>query len=138
MSDTKTTITYRTGNDIAPELVADLYRAAGLPRPVDDLERLGLMIQNANLVVSAWDGDRLVGIARSLSDYSFVTYLSDLAVDPGYQKHGIGRALIALVKEHGGGEQASIILLSLPDAMTYYPHIGMEAMDNCFGLKRSQ
>jgi len=65
-------ITYRIGNDLDLDAVTELYRAStlGERRPVDDRERMKQMLQNANLVVTAWDGDLLAGIARSLSDFS--------------------------------------------------------------------
>jgi predicted N-acetyltransferase YhbS len=80
------------------------------------------MLKNANLVVSAWAGDTLVGISRALSDFSFVTYLSDLAVDQGYQKQGIGKELIRQTQR--AAPAAKIILLAAPAAELYYPRIG--------------
>ena len=119
-------ITYRIGNDLELDAVIELYRAStlGERRPVDDRERMGLMLRNANLVVSAWDGSLLVGIARSVSDFSYATYLSDLAVRVSHQRKGIGRELIRRTQAEGG--QATIILLSAPKAVEYYPHIGMK------------
>ena len=100
-------ITYRLGNDLDLDAVIELYRAStlGERRPVDDRERMKLMIANANLVVTAWDGGKLVGIARSVSDFSYATYLSDLAVRASHQKHGIGRELIRRTQEQGGARR---------------------------------
>lgn len=80
------------------------------------------MIQAANIVVTAWDRSRLVGIARSLSDFAWSTYLSDLAVDAAYQRRGIGRELVRRTQELGG--RATIVLFAAPDAVEYYPRIG--------------
>lgn len=117
-------ITYCTGNDLDLDAVIELYRAStlGERRPVDDRERMRLMLANANLVVTAWDGELLVGMARSLSDFSYATYLSDLAVRGSHQRQGIGRELIRRTQEQGG--QATIILLSAPKAVEYYPRLG--------------
>jgi ribosomal protein S18 acetylase RimI-like enzyme len=89
-------ISYRTGNILDLDAVIDLYRASnlGLRRPVEDRTRMQQMLGNANLVITAWDGDLLVGISRSLSDFSYVTYLSDLAVRESHQRQGIGKELI--------------------------------------------
>jgi len=127
-------ITYRIGNDLDLDAVIELYRSStlGERRPVDDRERMRLMLANANLVVTAWDSDRLVGIARSVSDFSFATYLSDLAVRTSHQKQGIGRELIRRTQEQGG--RASIILLSAPKAVDYYPRIGMKAHPSAWML----
>jgi predicted N-acetyltransferase YhbS len=117
-------ISYRSGNDLDLDAVIELYRAStlGERRPVDERERMALMLRNANLVVTGWDGELLVGIARSVSDFSFATYLSDLAVRASHQRRGIGRELIRRTQELGG--QASVILLSAPKAVDYYPRVG--------------
>lgn len=128
-------ITYRTGNDLDLDAVIDLYVSSTLGewRPVNDRERMKLMLQNANLVVTAWDGVLLVGIARSVSDFSYVTYLSDLAVRASHQKQGIGKELIRRTQQLGG--QSTVILLSAPKATEYYPHIGMKPHPFAWTLK---
>ncbi|MGN6387254.1 MAG: GNAT family N-acetyltransferase [Verrucomicrobiota bacterium] len=118
-------IRYRAGNDLELEAVLEVYRDSGLGerRPIDDRERMRLMIQNANLVVSAWDGDKMVGIARSISDFVYITYLSDLAVVKTHQKRGIGKELIRQTKLLGGSK-TQLLLLAAPGAAEYYPKIG--------------
>ena len=118
-------IIYRTGNQLDLEQVIELYRAStlGERRPVDDRKRMRAMLANANLVITAWDGEKLVGISRSLTDFAYATYLSDLAVHGDYQRSGIGRELIRRTQEEGG--DAKVILLSAPTAVDYYPRIGM-------------
>lgn len=119
-------ITYRAGNDLDLDEVIQLYvdSTLGERRPVEDRARMQSMLRHANLVFTAWDGDRLVGIARSLTDYTNVAYLADLAVHCAYQKRGIGRELVRLVQSalHPG---ASVVLLAAPAAVEYYPRIGM-------------
>lgn len=119
-----TPVIYREGNDLVMSEVVELYRAStlGERRPVDDPVRMAAMIRQANLVITAWEGPLLVGIARSLTDFVYCTYLSDLAVRLSHQKRGIGRELIRRTRERGG--QATLILLSAPRAVDYYPHIG--------------
>ena len=118
-------ITYRLGNDLDLERTIELYRAStlGERRPVDDRERMAAMLRHANLMVTAWEGPLLVGIARSFSDFTFATYLSDLAVRLSHQRHGIGRELVRRTQAAGG--QAMLILLAAPAAEAYYPRIGM-------------
>jgi GNAT superfamily N-acetyltransferase len=117
-------IRYETGNELDLDRVIELYRAStlGERRPVDDRERMAAMLRHANLVVTAWDGDLLVGISRALSDFSFVTYLSDLAVRASHQKHGIGKELIR--RTQAAAKTAKLLLLAAPAAEKYYPHIG--------------
>lgn len=104
--------------------VLEVYRASGLGerRPIEDTERFRAMLDNANLVLVARDGDKLIGIARSVTDFSYVTYLSDIAVDLTHQRGGIGRALIEATQKETPG--VKIVLLSAPAAAEYYPHIG--------------
>ena len=118
-------IEYRIGNELDLDAVIELYRAStlGERRPIGDRERMRQMLNNANLVITAWDGRQLVGISRALSDFSYATYLSDLAVRVSHQKLGIGKELIRRTQE-AGGTQTTIILLAAPAAETYYPHVG--------------
>lgn len=120
-------ITYKTGNDLDLDAVIAVYRAStlGERRPVQDRARMKAMLEGANLVVSAWDGENLVGIARSISDFVYCTYLSDLAVDAAYQRQGIGRELVRRTQELGG--RATVVLFAAPAAVDYYPHIGFVA-----------
>lgn len=115
---------YRVGNNLVLDDVIELYRAStlGERRPVDDHERMGEILQNANLVVSAWDGDLLVGIARSLTDFAYATYLADLAVRASHQRFGIGKELMR--RTQAAAVQANLILLAAPKAVEYYPHVG--------------
>lgn len=96
------------------------------------------MLDHANLTVTAWAGDKLlVGIARSVTDFSLCCYLSDLAVDECYQRSGIGKMLVTLARIVAG-EEASLILLSAPAAMEYYPKIGFEKLENAFAIRRER
>jgi predicted N-acetyltransferase YhbS len=99
-------------------------------RPVDDEQRISSMCNNANLIVTARLDGKLVGVARSITDFVYCTYLSDLAVDVKFQKKGIGRNLIEETKKIT--PQAKLILLSAPAAVDYYPKIGMTKHNHCF------
>jgi GNAT superfamily N-acetyltransferase len=112
-------VEYRTGNDLDLDEVIDLYRAStlGARRP-----RMTAMLANANLVVTAWEGRLLVGISRALSDFAYVTYLSDLAVRDTHQRGGVGRELIR--RTRAAAPTAQLVLLSAPAAVDYYPHVG--------------
>jgi ribosomal protein S18 acetylase RimI-like enzyme len=95
-------------------------------RPIDDPNCIGAMLKHADLLCTAWDGGKLVGVARSVTDFEYCCYLSDLAVDVAYQNQGIGRELIRLTRSRLG-KRATIILLSAPKAEAYYPRIGFDA-----------
>ncbi len=128
-------ITYRTGNDLSLDQVIELYRAStlGERRPVDERERMAAMLRNANLVITAWDGELLVGVARSITDFAYATYLSDLAVRVSYQRHGLGKELMR--RTQAAAPQATVILLSAPKAVDYYPHVGFTQHPSAWVLK---
>ena len=124
-----------------PDLPAAAFRdvlvasTLGERRPVEDLERLERMLRAADLIVTARDGRRLVGISRALTDFSYCCYLSDLAVDAAYQRRGIGRQLIT--ETHTlAGPQTTLILVAAPNAESYYPRIGMAQHPSCWTLPR--
>lgn len=129
-------ITYKT--EIMPETAAiiDVYESAGLNRPTKDKSRIADMYVHSNLIVTAWDEEKLVGIARSLTDFCYSCYLSDLAVRKEYQKQGIGKELIRVTKEKTG-ERTMLLLLSASTAMEYYPKVGFEKVNNGFMIKRT-
>jgi predicted N-acetyltransferase YhbS len=138
MAMTTNAITYRTGNELELPVVLELYRAStlGERRPVADHERMRAMLQNANLVITAWEGGLLVGIARSLTDFTYCTYLSDLAVRDTHQRRGIGRELIARTRD--AAPRASLILLSAPQAAGYYPRIGFTRHESAWWLREGE
>ncbi len=132
-------ILYEHNRGIPEEAFIDLLKRSGLAerRPVDDAEAVAAMLCHANLLCSAWDGDKLVGVARSLTDFEYCCYLSDLAVDEAYQKRGIGRELIRLTQSRLG-TKAKLILLSAPKAVAYYPKIGFEQHPSAWVLPAGQ
>jgi ribosomal protein S18 acetylase RimI-like enzyme len=127
-------IIYQREDTLNPEEFVDVLKRSTLAerRPVHDAERIKLMCQNANLFVTARIGGKLVGIARSLSDFAFCTYMSDLAVDEAYQRMGIGIRLIKETKRHT--PTAKLILLAAPAAVDYYPKTGMTRFTHSFLL----
>lgn len=132
-------ITYRTGNDLDLAAVIDLYEAStlGARRPIGDWKRMAAMLENASIVITAWDGTLLVGISRALSDFSYATYLSDLAVRLSHQREGIGKELIRRTQQ-AAGPQAYLILLAAPAAADYYPHIGFTHHPRAWLLKADE
>jgi len=127
-------ITYSIENKISVEEFIEVLNDSSLGerRPVGDLSRIKLMIENASLIIVAKDGEKIVAVARSITDYTYCTYLSDLAVRKEYQNRGIGKELIKQTKIASG--EAKLILLSAPAAVDFYPKIGMTKHNNCFLL----
>jgi len=130
-------ISYGTDLSVEPKEVADLFRRSGIRRPFDDLKRITRMVKNANLIVCARDGKKLVGIARALTDFSYCCYLSDLAVDRDYHSKGIGKELVNKIIE-AVSDEVMILLLSAPEAESYYLHIGFEKAENAWRIPRKR
>lgn len=132
-------ITYREGNDLALDAMIELYRAStlGERRPVDDRDTMASMLRHANLVVTAWDGELLVGVSRTLTDFAYVGYLADLAVRASHQRRGIGTAMIAETRRRMG-PRSSIVLLSAPKAREYYPRVGFRQHDSAWQLRAGE
>jgi predicted N-acetyltransferase YhbS len=120
-------ITYHSDRTISESEFIDVLRHSTLAerRPVNDASCIQAMLRHADLLCTAWDGETLIGIARSVTDFQYCCYLSDLAVDVAYQKSGIGRKLIELTRSRLG-PRANLILLAAPAAERYYPKIGFD------------
>lgn len=104
-------------------------------RPIDEPATIVGMLRHADLIVTARAAGHLVGVARALTDFSFCTYLSDLAVDADCQRQGIGRELIRRTHE-AAGLDTTLILLAAPAARSYYPHVGLQPHDSCWIIPR--
>jgi GNAT superfamily N-acetyltransferase len=105
-------------------------------RPVNDPERLEQMLRHANIIVTARDGKRLVGVSRAITDFAYCCYLSDLAVDVAYQRQGIGKRLIEETRMRAG-ERSTLLLVSAPAAEAFYPKIGMKQVASCWAIPRT-
>jgi len=128
-------IEYRVVENLDVEVARDLYRncTLGARRPIEDDARFSQMLQNANLVVAAWDDELLVGIARTLTDWSYVSYVADLAVRESHQKRGIGTELLRRTRE--AAPQTQLVLFAAPQAVDYYERIGFTRHPSGWVLK---
>jgi GNAT superfamily N-acetyltransferase len=130
------TITYRHDASLTVDAAIDLYKRStlGERRPVHRPDIFAGMLEHSNLIITAWHGKQLVGIARTLTDFTYVAYLADLAVDAAHQRQGIGRQLIRETRAKLGRE-CMIVLLAAPKANEYYPKIGFEHNPRAWVLK---
>ncbi len=118
-------LSYRVNAALSLDQFIQVYRSSTLSqrRPVDNLPVMQSMMQNASLTLSAWRGDQLVGLSRTLTDYGYVAYLADLAVDLACQGQGIGRELIKRTRAELGPD-CMLVLLAAPAANEFYPRVG--------------
>ncbi len=131
------TVEYRHNFPLDPLDVVRVFDLSGIKRPTSELPRIARMFAALSLTLSAWVSGRLVGVSRSLTDYAYCCYLSDLAVDKTHQGLGIGRELVKRTQAIIG-DQVSLILLSAPNALSYYPSLGFELAENAFVIRRKQ
>lgn len=131
-------IIFNTEPNLNVEEFIELLKASTLAerRPVHDVERIRRMCRNANLIITARSENKLIGVARSLTDFSYCTYLSDLAVAEDFQHKGVGRELIRKTRQ--AVPEASLILLSAPAARNFYPKIGMSRHEAAFVIKAGE
>ncbi|MEX2415228.1 MAG: GNAT family N-acetyltransferase [Paenibacillaceae bacterium] len=128
-------IIYSDDKVLDAKYVAEVFKGSGIRRPFEDLERIQRMIDNSDIVLSAWKDGKMIGVARALTDFSYCCYLSDLAVVESYQQHGVGRELVKQLQAKLGDE-CSLVLLSAPGAIDYYQRLGFDRVDNAFVIKR--
>ncbi|KAB2824775.1 MULTISPECIES: GNAT family N-acetyltransferase [Aliivibrio] len=128
-------IDYKVNEPISAEQFITLLKktSLGVRRPIDNIEKIQAMLDNSNLIVTAWGDGELIGIARSVTDFNFCCYLSDLAVDESIQSMGVGKYLILVTKEEVSSD-CKLILLAAPQAEGYYPKIGFEAHNSAWVL----
>jgi GNAT superfamily N-acetyltransferase len=132
-------ITYQLEPELSPAEFIDVLRRSTLAerRPVEEPERIALMLAKADVIVTARADALLAGVSRAITDFAYCTYLSDLAVDAAFQRQGIGRELIRRTHE-AAGLATMLVLLAAPKARDYYPHIGMQPHDSCWIIPRQR
>ena len=132
-------IEYKINTPISVEQFISVLKESSLAerRPIDDLECIKGMVENSNLVITAWDDEKLIGVARSVTDLHYACYLSDLAVNKKYQENGIGKKLQEITQEQLG-PKCKLILIAAPSANSYYENIGFTNNNRCWVLERDQ
>ena len=118
-------IEYKDDAMLTVQQASDVYKRStlGERRPVDKPETFAAMLDHADVLITAWDGDKLVGVCRTLTDFAYVAYLADLAVDEAYQHQGIGKRMVEITQARLGPD-CMVVLLAAPAANDYYPKIG--------------
>jgi GNAT superfamily N-acetyltransferase len=132
-------IDYKINVPVSTDQFIDLLREStlGERRPIEDRGCMEGMVKNSNLMISAWHGEALIGIARSMTDFHYACYLSDLAVHKKYQRRGIGKELQVKTQAQLG-PRCNLILLAASAANAYYKHIGFTNHPRCWVLGREQ
>ncbi|MEO6903155.1 MAG: GNAT family N-acetyltransferase [Bacteroidia bacterium] len=128
-------IQFKVNAKVTADDVITIFKDSGIDRPINDSIRMKNILDNSNLIVTAWDGIELIGIARSITDYHYCCYLSDIAVKKKYQKAGIGRSLIEIT-QNTVGDQTMLILIATNTTMEYYQKSGFDKIENGLLIKK--
>lgn len=128
-------IEIQTNKKITAEELIAVFTSSGINRPIHDQARMKRMLDNANILYTAWDNAKLVGVLRGVSDMSYCTFVSDLAVLENYQGEGIGAKLLEVLRKTQG-KNVSTVLISAPSATSFYPKVGFEQVDHAFKQQR--
>lgn len=128
-------IDYKINQLITTQEAIAIFESSGIRRPTYDSTRIQQMLEKADIIVTAWQNEEPIALARSLTDFCYCCYLSDLAVKKEFQNKGIGKKLIELTKSHLG-DQVKLILLAAPNAIDYYPKIGLKKYEHTFVIDR--
>lgn len=129
-------LAFQTESTLSVAEFKDILIRSGLSerRPVEEEHTLSQMLTHANLVVTARDAEgRLMGVSRSLTDFTYCCYLSDLAVDASLQRQGVGKQLIAETQKALAPE-CLLLLLAAPKAKDYYAKVGFRPMENAWAI----
>ncbi|AOF48074.1 GNAT family N-acetyltransferase [Tetragenococcus halophilus] len=128
-------IEIRDKEKITVEDLIEIFAHSGIKRPVYDQARIKRMLDNANILYTAWDNAKLVGVLRGVSDMSYCTFVSDLAVLKSYQEQGVGTKLLSTLRKNQG-KNISIVLISAVSASSFYSKVGFEQVENAFKKQR--
>ena len=133
MTDPGTLTLRDTLDGLSPARIATLYRRAPLLRKTDNPDRLWEAFEASSLVLTLWESDRLVGLARVLSDGVQTAYLCDLAVEPDVQGAGVGKRLVDEILTRLPGTE--LILRDSNLSAGFYERLGFEAVENAWARK---
>jgi N-acetylglutamate synthase-like GNAT family acetyltransferase len=125
-------IDYRDTHEIDLDQLEALLRAGGFKDK--ERSRLEQQVSGARYVVSAWEGERLVGFARAISDGATNAYVSSVAVLPEYRGRGIGRAMIVRLLE--GKDGILFVLHARAEVKEFYVRCGFSEADDM--MRRSR
>lgn len=121
---------------LTSKTVLHLFDQAGISKPNWTLERMARSLENS-IVACAWHEDELVGFASAITDFVWIGYITQLAVKPTFQNHGIGKHLVEMVSKKLGDEVA-LLVHSSETATKFYQSAGFEAYSNIFRKKRKK
>jgi ribosomal protein S18 acetylase RimI-like enzyme len=117
-------IMYNTDKKVDYDRLKTLFNEVGWNDKTDDINRLKTMVENSQIVVTAWDEDTMVGFARCTTDYVFNGQINNVVVDSKYRKKGIGKVLIDTILD--SSKQVTYMLRGSIRNENFYRSLGFE------------
>lgn len=117
-------IIYHTDKKVDYDKLKTLFNEVGWNDKTDDINRLKAMVENSQIVVTAWDEKTMVGFARCTTDYVFNGQINNVVVDSKYRRKGIGRVLINTILDNS--KQVTYMLRGSIRNEKFYRSLGFE------------
>lgn len=126
-------ILYKRDNSYSADDVKELFLS------VDWLsgkypERLKRALDNCETVITAWDGNKLIGLINTIDDGELTVYVHYLCVNPEYQGLGIGGELLKQIKEKYRDYLYIIVIAENKELIEYYKKNGFGHIDGRYVL----
>ena len=128
-------IQYRTDKNFEAEQLKELFSSVNW-LSANYSERLVKALYNSSTVVSAWDGEKLIGLINALDDGELTAYVHYLLVNPEYQKDGIGTRLVEMIKQKYKDYLCIVLTAENPGLVGYYEKLGFDVMHDAFPMKK--
>ena len=129
-------IEYNQEKKVAIERLKIMFNEVGWNDKSGDVTRLEAMVRNSQIVVTAWDGDLMVGFARCVTDYVFNGLINNVVVDLKYRGQGIGKELLTRIVNCDN--QVTYVLRGDPENQGFYKSLGFKQTELCFVFPRSE
>lgn len=87
-------------------------------------EQVRRALEHSRPIITAWDGPKLIGFTRVISDLTYRATIWDVIVADAYQKRGVGREMMRLVLDHADLKTVTMFVLLTKDQQRFYEHLG--------------
>lgn len=124
------TIAYKENNPIHTDVLTALYKSVGWTAYSDDSEIMKQILAGSRFYISAWSGEKLIGLIRTVGDGAYILYIQDILVHPEYQRFGIGTALMKQILEKAEKMRQIILTTDNTEKTTaFYRSLGFTPME---------
>lgn len=129
-------IKYNLDKKVDYDKLITLFNQVGWDDKTEDIDRLKGMVENSQIVVTAWDEEIMIGFARCTTDYVFNGQINNVVVDSKYRRKGIGKCLINKILD--SSKQVTYMLRGDINNEEFYKGLGFEDGSICLVYKRKE